>query len=305
MDTEEIILKPNHRAKRILYFSKERNIDLENYHFVKYLDHDEITRLGHDGTMAFIREFNPELVIEREFNDAKSLYDDLILWIKANISGVVTAMWMIDSHCLLPRHKALAEIYDFCFVSIYRFYQEIAKINKNTYWLPLCYPQRRDRVKRNKEKVEHDITFVGRWNTVPGGYFKRAEFLSAMKKYYGDKCFFVTDYENMENIYRHSFIALNYSLSNELNFRVFEVLANGPELVTDYVPDIDLIKDLKSKMCVFKELNTAKVNIDRLLEGKVEHDVIRNQIWIQNHHCLIHRHLSIIRTIETGIQEEY
>lgn len=305
MDTEEIILKPNHRAKRILYLSLERNIDLEKYHFVKYLDYNEILRLGNDGTMTFIKEFNPEVVIEREFNDAKSLYDDLIRWIKANISGVTTAMWMIDSHCLMTRHKMLAGIFDYCFVSIYRAYQEIAKINKNTFWLPLCYPQRRDKIQRNKEKVEHDITFVGRWNTVTGGYFKRAELLEEFKKEFKEKCFFITDYENMEDIYRHSFIALNYSLANELNFRVFEVIANGPELVTDYVPDIDLIKDLKSKVCVFTNLQSAKVNTLRLLEGKVEHDVIRNQIWIQNHHCLIHRHLAMIRMMETGIQEDY
>lgn len=304
MDTEEITLKPNHRAKRILYLSKERNIDLEKYHFVKYLDADEITRLGYDGTMAFIRDFNPEIVIEREFNDAKSMYDDLIKWIKANISGVVTAMWMIDSHVLMNRHKMLAGIYDFCFVSIFKAYQEIAKINKNTFWLPLCYPQRRDRIKRNKDKVEHDITFVGRYNPV-NGYDRRNDLLIEMKKTFGDKCHFVTDYENMEKIYRHSFIALNYSLANELNFRVFEVLANGPELVTDYVPDIDLIKDLKTKMCVFTEISSAKLNVSRLLEGKVEHDVIRNQIWIQNHHCLVHRHLAMLRMMETGIQEDY
>lgn len=301
---EEIALKSNHRAKRILYLSLERNIDLEKYHFVKYLDYKVITQLGYDGTMAFIKDFNPEIVIEREFNDGKSLYDDLIKWIKANISGVVTAMWMIDSHVLMPRHKALAEIYDFCFVSIFKAYQEIAKINKNTFWLPLCYPQRRDRIKRNKEKVDYDITFVGRYNPV-NGYDRRNDLLIEMKKTFGDKCHFVTDYVNMEQIYRNSFIALNYSLANELNFRVFEVLANGPELVTDEVPDMDLIKDLKSKFCVFNNLQSAKLNVSRLLEGKVEHDVIRNQIWIQNHHCLIHRHLAMLRMMETGIQEDY
>lgn len=303
---EKPILKVNHRAKRILYLSTQRELDLEKYHFVKYLDYNEIIRLGHDGTMAFIRDFKPEIVMEREHNDAKSLYDDLILWIKANIQGVVTAVWLIDSHCIYPRHEHLVKnIYDFAFVAIYKYYEQLSKVgNKNVFWLPLCYPGKKSDIVRNREKIEHDITFVGRFDP-KNGFTKRFAFLTEMKKTFGNKCYFVTDYENMEKIIRRSFVSLNCSLGNEINFRIFETIANGAELVTDYVPDIDLIKDLKNKVSVYTNNLTAILNIKGLLQEKFEHDVARNQIWIQNHHTLIHRHLTMIRTMETGIQEDY
>ena len=45
--------------------------------------------------------------------------------------------------------------------------------------------------------------------------------------------------------------------------------------------------------------------IDSILEGEIEKDVIKNQIWIQNHHCLIHRHKEILKMIKTGEQVKY
>lgn len=293
------------RAKRILYLSLERNIDLEKYHFVRYLDFNEITRLGYDGTMAFIKDFKPEIVIEREFADCKSLYDDLVLWIKREIQGVVTAIWMIDSHWLLSRHKELAKIYDFCFCSIFMAHQEIKKINPNTFWLPLCFPGKTSDIKRNKDKVLYDISFVGKFGDVYPNYSKRNGFLLEVKKKYKDKCHFVMDYVNMTKIVRASFVSLNYSLAGELNFRVFEILGNGSEIVCDFVPEMDLIYGLKERLFVFKDLSRAIEHIKNILSGKNEHDVIRNQIWVQNHHCLIHRHNSMLEMMSSGEQVEF
>lgn len=306
MDQQEIILKPNHRAKRILYLSLERNIDLEKYHFVKYLDYNEITRLGYDGTMAFIKDFNPEIVIEREFNDGKSLYDDLILWIKANIQGVVTAIWLIDSHCIYSRHEHLVkDIYDFAFVAIYKYYQKLSKLgNKNVYWLPLCYPGKRSNIIRRNGFYKYEISFVGRFNP-ENGFVRRYEFLQDIKKVFGDRVFITTDYENMEKILKKSFISLNCSLAHEMNFRIFEIMAHGAELVTDSVEDMDLIKDFTRKFSVYSSSNIAIMEINDLLNGKVERDMVKTQMFIKNHHSLIHRLLTIVRTIETGIQEDY
>ena len=52
-----------------------------------------------------------------------------------------------------------------------------------------------------------------------------------------------------------------------------------------------------------KEKDLTEIN--DLLNGKVERDMVKTQMFIKNHHSLIHRLLTIVRTIETGIQEDY
>lgn len=255
-----------------------------------------------------ILEFKPDMVIEREFNDQKSKYLDIVSFVTKNFPECKKSVWLIDSHCNLDWHLAYAPFFDYAFVAISRYQPIIAGHLQNIgaktkcFWLPLCYPYQRKKVKRNKSRVPFDIVFVGRW----GKWFdERTRLLDLLREQYGDKFFNITDYSNMDSYLRQGIISFNCSVADDMNFRVFESLANGLELVTNDVPDLHRISSLNRRINIYHDDQELLDMCDDILDGKLENDVIRNQIWIQNKHCLINRHKEIIKMVETGVQVEY
>lgn len=274
-----------------------------------YLDHNSKVD-GHFPIEIYnqIREFNPDLLLEREFNDGVSKYPDIVAFVKDNFPNAPRAVWLIDSHCNLEWHLDYAPLFTHVFIAVSRFQPIIAahlkKLNSDTkcFWLPLCYPYSKSKIKRNKSHVPFDIVFVGRW----GKWFdERSRLIELLQKRYKDKFFCITDYHNMEEYLRQGIISFNRSINGDMNFRVFETLANGLELVTDDVQDLHLVKGLDSRINIYHNDDELISLCDEILAGKRENDVIRSQIWVQNHHCLINRHKEIIKMIETGEQVKY
>lgn len=286
---------------RILYLSIERNLELEDSHLIKYLDYNDLHKRGLPTILDEIAAFKPDLLLEREFNDGVSLYTDIVAWVKANLPQCIRAVWLIDTHVAYLRHKDYAPLFDFCFLAISEFVDEF-KAYTQAFWLPLCYPLRSDRIKRNKGRVKHDIVFVGRW----GGFFReRTRYIEHLQRTYGQRFFAVTDYENMEDIIRNSIVSFNCSLGDDLNFRVWETLANGVELVTNPVPDLYKIKDLIPRLHIYHNEEELTKTIDNILSGEVERETIKNQLWTQRFHSLIHRHQAMLKMIDSGVQEEF
>lgn len=294
---------------RILYLSLERNIDLAKKHEILYLDYThkvdgEFDKLVYDK----ILEFKPDMLIEREFNDGKSKYPEIVSFVGKNLPECKKAIWLIDSHCNLQWHLDYSPLFDYVFVAISRYQPIIAshlrQVQSKTkcFWLPLCYPYSTDKIKRNKSQVPFDIVFVGRWGK---GFEERTRLIELLKDQYNDKFFAITDYCNMEEYLRQGFISFNRSVADDMNFRVFETLANGVELVTNDVPDLHLINGLTSKINIYHNDQELLDMCDSILDGEIENDVIKSQIWIQNHHCLIHRHQEILKMIKTGEQVKY
>jgi hypothetical protein len=294
---------------KILYLSSERNIDLAKKHEIMYLDHTfkvdgEFPKEIYDQ----ILEFKPEILLEREFNNGMAKYPDIVSFVNTNFPECKKAIWLIDSHCNLQWHLDYSPLFDYVFIAVSKFQPVIAGHLKTIgskakcFWLPLCYPYSKDRIKRNKSHVPFDIVFVGRW----GRWFdERTRLLDLLKEQYGDRFFNITDYANMEEYLRQGIISFNRSILGDMNFRVFETLANGVELVTDDVPDLHLINGLVDRINIYHNDQELLDMCDDILDGKLENDVIRSQIWIQNHHCLIHRHNEILKMIATGKQVKY
>lgn len=294
---------------KILYLSLERGVDLEKKHQIKYLDYRaKVNGEFPSSVYEEIREFKPDLLLEREFNDGQSKYPEIVAFVRDNFPNCVRAIWLIDSHCNLEWHLDYAPLFDYAFVAVSKFQPIIAahlkKIGAKTkcFWLPLCYPYNKNRIKRNKSHVPYDIIFVGRW----GKWFdERTRLLELLKKRYGNKFFNITDYNNMEEYLRQGIISFNRSINGDMNFRVFETLANGVELVTDDVPDLHLITSLVGRINIYHDDQELFETCDEILECKREHDVIRSQIWVQDHHTLINRHEEILKMIATGEQVKY
>lgn len=293
---------------RILYLSLERNIDLEQYHQVMYLDYSDINRFKDAGDLTTlygrIFDFQPDLVIEREFNDGKSKYPGIIKWVKENLPKCQTAVWLIDNHCNASWHYDYAPLFDHVFVAISAFKPMLKSKYKDMkiHWLPLCYPLQQKRIVRNKGHIDYDVVFVGRW----GKWFpERTDLIRKLQARYGNEFFTITDYANMEENLRKGIISFNRSLSSDMNFRVWESLANGVELVTNDVPDLHLIKGLPDKINIYHDEDELFTLIDAIVDGELANDVIKNQIWVQNHHCLIHRHQAMLEMISSGNQMEF
>lgn len=295
---------------KILYLSLERNIDLEKEHEIYYLDYKDKDETGHFPISVYnsIKEFNPDLLLEREFNDGLSKYPEIVSFVKDNFPECKKAIWLIDSHVQLDWHKAYSPLFDYVFVAISKYKPIFAShlrnlgCNTKVFWLPLCYPCSSKRIKRNKSRVPFDIVFVGRW----GEWFgRRNDLINKLKEKYGEKFFVITDYHNMEEYLRQGIISFNCSYADDMNFRVFETLANGIELVTNDVPDLHLIEGLQDKINIYNTDEDLFTLIDNILSGKTENDVIKSQIWVQLHHCLINRHNEILQMIKTGEQVQY
>lgn len=294
---------------KILYLSLEINIDLEKKHEIMYLNYNsKVGDVFPEEIYQKIREFKPDILLEREFNDGLSKYPDILAFVKNNFPECKKAIWLIDSHCNLQWHLDYSPLFDYVFIAISRYQPIIAghlrEIGSKTkcFWLPLCYPYSQDRIKRNKSHVPFDIVMVGRW----GQWFpERTRLIELLKDQYGEKFFAITDYSNMESYLRQGIISFNCSISDDMNFRVFETLANGIELVTNDVPDLHLIKGLSSKINIYHSDQELLDICDSILDGDRENDVIKNQIWILEKHCLIHRHQEILKMIKTGEQVKY
>jgi spore maturation protein CgeB len=95
---------------------------------------------------------------------------------------------------------------------------------------------------------------------------------------------------------------LNYSFSEDMNFRIFEALGMGNILVTDIVPDIFKIIDLSKKMYLFKTIEGADALINNILKNKVEVNLEDNIKYISENHTLKNRVNQILTMIKSNYQ---
>lgn len=295
---------------KILYLSLERGVDLEKKHQIMYLDFSSKVN-GQFPAKVYedIVAFDPDFLIEREFNDGESKYPDIVQFVANRINKCIRCVWLIDSHLQADWHIEYSKLFDYAFCAISSFVPVLAGkmreagVKTKCFWLPLCYPFSIDKIKRNKSHVPFDIVFVGRWGD--RWFIERNRLIALLQEQYGERFFPITDYMNMEEYLRQGVISFNCSISYDMNFRVFETLANGIELVTNDVPDLHLIKSLTERINIYHNDEEMLDQIDSILDCKLEHDVIKSQIWVQNWHCLIHRHKSILRMVASNKQEEF
>jgi spore maturation protein CgeB len=292
------------KGMKILYLSYERGLELEqNGHLVMYQD---AFTLGDEQlstetpALQYIKNFSPELIIEREFNDGKAVYSKFYAWAKKNLPDAKRAWWAIDTHVSYERHKEYAKNFDAVFYAISKYAKELGG-----YWLPLAYPGRSDSIRRNYGSIAFDISFVGRWN--PQWFPKRTALINGLRERYGNRFYAVTDYNNAMTILRQSKVSVNHSINDDMNFRVWEILASGAELVTDDVPDLYKIEGLVERISIYFNIATAPVYIDGILQNSplFTHNSLQNQVWVKMHHCLVHRHMAMLKMLETGVQLEF
>jgi hypothetical protein len=100
-------------------------------------------------------------------------------------------------------------------------------------WLPLaCDPS------LSEPSAQHgpwDVAFVGTEGGLP-----RKFVLQALRERYPRSCIGPAPHTQLMSIYRQAKIGFNYSIHEDVNMRIFEVLGSGSLLLTNALPDDDL-----------------------------------------------------------------
>ena len=273
---------------RILYISMERGIELAEKHEVKYHDID------HPLSLEEIKDFNPDLILEREFNTGRHVYPELYEWAKKELPNTLQVEWFIDTHTMHDWHISYAKNFDVVFLAISKYVPEFKELlgEDRAFWLPLAWPGRTDAITPNNEPKDHEFTFVGRWKEGVQPWFpERGKYVDALQQALGDRFYAVTDYQNMLSILRRSKAAFNYCIKDDMNFRVFEALGAGVPLLTNDVPDLHLIDGLAAKVHIYNDLPDLLEYVQRLLgsdQEAIRQKALEYQLWVAERHSLVH-----------------
>lgn len=241
-----------------------------------------------------LKEFKPDIVVEREFNaDGLDWHKEIPL-IKQELPDVKTAVWLIDTHVRLEFHKQYAILFDYVFLAISKYLDEIDHPNK--FWLPLCFTA--SSVKKYPENRPYHIGFVGRYDVKH--LEERTAFMYMIKDIF-PKFHLLTDFNTVYDSMGKIEYMVNLSYNGDMNFRTFESLACGCGLITSDVPDLYKIKGLAEKITIFDSFNSC---IDAI-RSKIDVKPKDHSDWVMKNHTLKNRIKAIVEMIETNIQKEF
>jgi len=240
-----------------------------------------------------------DIIVEQEFNDGKAKYAGLLNM----VDKPKKAVWLIDTHTR-PDHAQYAQNFDKVFVAIDSL---MGKIPMRTHHLPLaCTFSKKDVcVVENKKTL--DVAFVGQF-LIKGGRKKVLESLSLDLTRKKIPHQFTTAYKQAYiDIHRAARVGFNKSIGNELNFRVFEVMAMGVPQVTDLNAELCLVPGLKDKVYTYKAYSEIIPQIESLLsrsQKSLDDEMREKQEWLKNGHMITHRHIEIIeRTLGYSLKK--
>jgi spore maturation protein CgeB len=299
---------------KIVWLGLEHVLGIERNHNVLIMNKDTFNK-------EIVREFEPDLVIEREFNDGKSVYHEEIKFIRDTFPECKIAVWLIDTHVAYERHIEYAKLFDYVFLAISKYvplFEARLSYYDRVFWLPLCFPAPHIPKQKPLELLYNPLTvreYAKREQLYPIGFVgrfdnkwlaKRQEMLDFVEDKYGKMCHFVTDYNTVYQTMSKCIIMLNMTYADDLNYRVFEALACGNILISNPVPDMYKINGLDEKIVMYKTLAGLHEKIYDLLDEnyyieKVEH----NKYWIETYHTLSNRIKSMLDMIDRRKQIDF
>ncbi len=207
--------------------------------------------------------------------------------------------YTIDTHLKKPYKKIRkqARHYDLVFCAQKEGALKLRRDAKvDTFWLPLaCDPLIH---KKLDVKKKYDIGFVG----TEGKKSRRKELLDLIIKKYPNSFIGRVEFKKMSEIYSMSKIGFNYSINNDVNMRIFEVMNCGTMLLTNHIKGngFDEIFQDKKYLVVYR----TKRELLRLIDFYLNNDEEREAIaeagyeYVVNNHTYLHRlnlMLSVIR----------
>ena len=182
------------------------------------------------------------------------------------------AFWAIDAHLKKPFKKILKQSrhYDFVFCAQKNGAGALHKRSINSFWLPLgCDPEIHQKLELQKR---FNLGFVG----TPFYGETRGNLLKLIKERYPESSLGTAEFSEMRNIYSQSKIGFNYSINNDINMRIFEIMSCGTMLITNYIKDNGLIELFEDRrhLVIYKNQD----ELCDLIEYYLKHEDERNRI---------------------------
>ena len=278
---------------KLVVFNNKHELDLS--HEILYFDASDVTTRGVEAIADEIRAFSPELIIEEEKNDGLSRFTELY----GKLIGIPRALWLIDAHCNLIEHVVYAKQFDYIFCAQSWFVPIIKReVKGKVFFLPLCHTQTMTEYQQMLQTtVDRDVpfSFVGHIRSI---HVDRRHYVARFLEVLPDFLALASDYQATLTYLRRSQKTFNCSLNNDLNFRVWEALACGAEVITDRVTDVEQIKDLAKHLTLYDKMRPDWQHMD----SKTESD---GQNFIKSGHTLTHRYLQLIDMVSQEHQLIY
>ncbi len=166
-------------------------------------------------------------------------------------------------------------------------HREAVKHLRGSEWLPLaCDPELHG---AGPQELQWDLAFVGNDGGVP-----RKFYLQALRERYPKSFIGPADYRQLGAIYGRARIGFNYSIANDVNMRIFEVLAAGALLVTNALKKGELahlgFEEGQHLICYRTPRELLRL-IDHFLAHEEERRTIAEQgrRFVLMHHTYRHR----------------
>ena len=193
--------------------------------------------------------------------------------------------YALDTH--LPKSwshiRRLARRYDVvCCV-----HRDAAVVLPNGAWVPVaCDPQLHG---RRPGPRRWDVAFIGTEGGVP-----RKFFLQALRERYPNSFIGHAPHTQLGTLYSQATIGFNYSIRQDVNMRIFEVLCSGTLLVTNRLGHEDLTRlGLRERehLVTYRSPQELFEVVDYYLRHDDEREAIarRGMVVVQQHHTYVHR----------------
>lgn len=193
---------------------------------------------------------------------AESSHDPLIFPTGLDKVKFPVAWWGIDTHFNFRWHKELAKCVDYSFLAMKQYVNPIKLYSgkNNIHWLPLCA----DETIHHNKNITRDIhcSFVGNLDG------KRKTLFEKYKKEFNIQLYTGKTPEEINEIYNHSIMVINVAARNDLNMRVFEAMACGALLVTQFIPDGLLELFTPGKHLLTHHINDTKIIVNQYLKER-------------------------------------
>ncbi|MFH1768088.1 MAG: glycosyltransferase [Candidatus Omnitrophota bacterium] len=206
--------------------------------------------------------------------------------------------YAIDTHLKKPYKKIKRQVkhYDIVFCAQKEGAEKLRRqAGVDAQWIPLaCDPQINRKIDVG---VRYDIGFVGR----DAKKFARGRHLELLKEKYPRSFIGSMDFRNMAKVYSAAKIGFNSSIINDINMRIFEVMACGCFLLTNRIRDNgfdSLFQDGKHLVTYRNDRELIEL-IDYYLANEKEREAIAQAGFdlVVNNHTYYHRVQSIFNYI--------
>ncbi len=193
--------------------------------------------------------------------------------------------YAIDTHLPKPfkKIKGQARHYDIVFCAQKIGAERLERETKvDAQWIPLgCDSEVHKKLNIAKK---YEIGFVGR----DAKKFARGKQIEILKSRYPNSFMGEMDFKQIPQIYSASKIGFNSSIINDINMRVFEIMACGCFLLTNYIKNngLDELFEEGKHMVTYKNNKELLAGIDYYLN----HDAEREKIALSGYGLVINNH---------------